>query len=56
MNDSELLENAEFDLHILIETTHSRGLNYWQILRLFLKAVDALVMKADCEWWMKQNK
>ena len=49
-DNAELLESeAEF----LIEKAHRSGMNYWQVLKIFLVKVESLVMRADQEYFMK---
>lgn len=55
MREVELVEDAEANLTHAIEAWHNRGLNYWQILRVLLVFISILVMKADAEYWQKQN-
>mgnify|MGYP001616408841 FL=1 len=56
MEDKELVELAEVDLARLIERLHKSGINYWQILKICLKACLNLQMMADTEWWVKSGK
>ena len=51
----ELIELAESEIEFLIEKAHRSGLNYWQILKIFLVKVETLVMRADEEYWLKKR-
>ena len=53
MDSAEVIGLFENELEFLIEKAHRSGLTYWWILRLILKSIEALVMRADQEFWMK---
>ena len=53
MDNAELIENAEIDLDRLILVFHKSGLNYWQILKVFLARCVTLQMQADIEYNLK---
>lgn len=50
MRDIEL---AEQECERLIEVCHKQGLNYWEILRIFLIACQDLYLKAEVEYRLK---
>lgn len=56
MDNPELVEDAEIDLDRLIVVFHKNGLNYWEILRMFLDYCPKLLMQADCEYHLKLGK
>lgn len=51
----EQLSMAETQVARLIEVAHRQGLNYWQILDIFLRAVCDLHLKASAEYWVKET-
>jgi len=55
MDNADAIELAELDVDRLINVMH-RQLNYWQVLRIFLIACDNLYIKADTEYWIKQEE
>lgn len=52
----ELIEEAERQVEILIESYRKRGLNYWQLEDIFLRATCDLHLKASAEYQMKGGK
>lgn len=50
----DLLEKAEIDTRHLIDVFHVQGLNYWQILRIFLNSCVQLQIMADAEFYLKR--
>jgi len=50
-----LIEMFETDLDRLIMVGHKEGLNYWQLLDIFLRACVQLHLEASAEYQMKQN-
>lgn len=53
MDEAELTELTENEVEFIIEKSHRSGLNYWQILKIFLVKVESLVMRADTEYFLK---
>lgn len=51
--DSNTIELAEIEVARLVDVFHKQGLNYWEILRIFLSTCLTLQMLADTEYWMK---
>ena len=53
MDNPELIEDAEIDLGRLIMVFHKNGLNYWEILRMFLDYCPKLQLQAEAEYQSK---
>ena len=51
--EAELLRLAELEVAKLIEVAHKQGLNYWQLMDIFLRASYDLHLKASVEYYMK---
>ncbi len=51
----EALKIAEVAVAHLVEVAHRQGVNYWEILRIFLKACLTLQMLADVEYCHNQK-
>lgn len=49
----ELIEETEKQVQILIESYWKRGLNYWQLEDMFLRATCDLHLKASAEYQAK---
>ncbi len=54
VEETEALEIAEAEVTRLIEVCHKQGVNYWQILDIFLRATCDLHLKASVEYQSKQ--
>ncbi len=55
MATPEQIELAESEVATLIEVAHRQGLNYWEILDIFLRAVVDLHVKASAEYQLRQG-
>jgi hypothetical protein len=55
-DNAELNKLADKELEFIIQKAHNSGLNYWQILKIFLRKVEMLVMLADTEYWLKGGR
>ena len=51
-NKADASELAEQDVERLIEICHKRGLNYWELLKIFLVACQDLQMKSEIEYYL----
>jgi len=51
--DADLLELLESELDFLVNKAHKSGLNYWQILDIFLRACVTLHLQATSEYRVK---
>ena len=49
----DIMELAELEIDRLIGVCHKQGLNYWEILGLFLNKCLTLQMMADAEYHLK---
>ena len=54
MANPEQIELAESEVARLIEVAHRQGLNYWQILDIFLRATCDLHLRASTEYQVKE--
>lgn len=54
--DADAVECFEFELDGIINRGHRSGLNYWQILRMFLSHCVSLQMQADVEYYLKLSR
>ncbi len=54
--ETELKEQAESSISYLTEDLHRQGLNYQQILGLFLDKSVTLFMQAQAEYFLKGGK
>jgi len=50
------LEEFELKLNDLIHEAHKSGVNYWEVLRIFLNICQHLQMQADAEYYAKQKE
>ncbi len=55
MTTPEQLDLAESEIAFLITKAHNSGLNYWQILDIFLRATCDLHIKASTEYQIRQG-
>jgi len=53
MTEVENIKLAELEITHLIEVCHRQGLNYWQILDIFLRATCILHLKSSAEYQLK---
>ncbi len=53
MDNPNVIELAESEVARLIAVMHRQGLNYWQILDIFLRAACDLHLKASAEYQIK---
>lgn len=56
MIDSDIIVLAETEVDKLIMVCHRQGLNYWQILKIFLDRCQILQMRADAEYYLKRGE
>ena len=56
MDDADAIELAEIDVDRLILVCHKQGLNYFQILRIFLNASVKLQIMSSAEYYLNQSK
>lgn len=52
-DNPELIETAETELDRLISIMHNSGLNYWEILKLFVMKSETLLMMSQAEYCQK---
>jgi len=55
MSTPEQIDLAEAEVARLIEVIHRSGLNYWEILDIFLKATCDLHLKSSAEYQAKEG-
>ena len=53
LDNGEAVEIFENELELLYVKAHKSGLSWWWILRLVLKTLQLLMMRADEEYWLK---
>jgi len=53
MPTAELIELLEDELDLIVNKAHKSGLNFWQILRVFLEHCCRLQLQAEAEFWKK---
>lgn len=52
-DDIDTIEMFESEVDRLVDVGHRQGLNYWQILKVFLVRCVTLQMQADVEYRVK---
>uniref|UniRef100_A0A6M3KV12 Uncharacterized protein n=1 Tax=viral metagenome TaxID=1070528 RepID=A0A6M3KV12_9ZZZZ len=52
-DDADAIEQLEIDVDMLVNAGHKQGLNYRQILRVFLVKCMDLQIQAEAEHYMK---
>ncbi len=53
MATPEQIDLAESQVATLIDVCHKQGLNYWEILNIFIRALCDLHLKASAEYRIK---
>lgn len=56
LEQAKRMEKFESELDELIDRTHSSGINYWDMLKVFLIACQRLQMQADAEYHAKYRQ
>ena len=56
MTSPDVIELAEEEIDKLIAVCHKQGLNYWEILGIFLERCQSLRLQADAEYHLKGGK
>jgi len=52
-DDADAIEQLEIDVDMLVNAGHKQGLNYWQILKVFLVRCVDLYIQAEAEHHVK---
>ena len=54
--DPEAVKMLEDEVGLLIMKSHHSGMNYWQILNVFMKCCLELMVQSEVEYHVKQMK
>uniref|UniRef100_A0A6H2A3T1 Uncharacterized protein n=1 Tax=viral metagenome TaxID=1070528 RepID=A0A6H2A3T1_9ZZZZ len=49
-DNPELIQGLEDELDILVHKAHHSGMNYWDILKVFMKRCSTLAMQSESEY------
>jgi len=56
VDNPELIELLETEVDFLISKAHKSGLNFWQILRVFLLRCEGLMIQSEAEYYQKGGR